>query len=103
MSYCRFGEEGSDVYVFGSSLGIECCGCSLRQGHSTLAATPQAMIAHLAEHKGAGHYVPIAAIERLWLEVVGPKAAVRPEPEVMTRARQMLGPEECQDVGAQET
>lgn len=26
MSYCRFASDGSDVYVFESDYGIECCG-----------------------------------------------------------------------------
>lgn len=27
MSYARFGAGGSDVYVFMSDRGLECCGC----------------------------------------------------------------------------
>lgn len=95
MSYCRFGWDGSDVYVFGTTLQtgaemIECCGCALMQGRFYYAKTALEMIQHLAEHKGAGHFVPTDAIMRLWDEIAGPKVPVRPEPEVMTEARRMM-------------
>ena len=88
MSYCRFGWEGSDVYVYGSSSGIECCSCWLYG--SWTGDTPEAMIAHLAVHKQAGHYVPPSAIARLWSEVEGPNEAVRPEPPEMAQARMWM-------------
>jgi hypothetical protein len=62
MSYARFGTDGSDVYVFGASNGLECCGCLL--GRDTApwtyygGLTTDEMIAHLQLHRDAGHTVP---------------------------------------------
>ena len=62
MSLCRFGERGSDVYVFYHvEGGIECCGCRLETGfagNSFRAQDEQEMISHLLEHKAKGHCVP---------------------------------------------
>ena len=84
MSYCRFGWDGSDVYVYPSGQGIECCGCKLKQNFT--AGTPEEMISHLALHRRAGHYVPPAAIDRLWNEIPGAQAPVTPEPAALTIA-----------------
>src|SRR3990167_2126089 len=89
MSYCRFAWDGSDVYVYGGEHGIECCGCGLEE-HGTRTDTPEEMIMHLAEHKKAGHFVPLYAIERLWRDIEGPNVAVRPEPESITQAKEMM-------------
>jgi hypothetical protein len=77
MSYCRFSE--ADVYVYTSARGIECCGCwlvprtwvddpgrSLFGGYyqqdnpddTTTYHSNEAMIAHLEQHRAAGHHVP---------------------------------------------
>lgn len=94
MSYCRFGWGGSDVYVYGSDRGLECCGCKISynedSGEWFSCDTPSEMLAHLAEHKKAGHFVPFYAIRRLWLDIEGPNKAVRPEPEIMTQTRLMM-------------
>ena len=64
MSYSRFGWDGSDVYVFLSVGGhLECCGCLLSDEWSY--ATTDEMIAHLEEHRAAGHHVPEDCIEDL--------------------------------------
>lgn len=56
MSYCRFLD--ADVYVFASTTGaFECCGCWLGD-HSFRTPSRTAMIAHLGEHRAAGHHVP---------------------------------------------
>jgi hypothetical protein len=61
MAFARFSAT-SDVYVFASSRGIECCGCPLDT--SGQAAPPvfftdfETLAAHLREHQGAGHKVP---------------------------------------------
>ena len=86
MSYSRFGCDGSDVYVFTSSVGLECCGCILQERqwvddpnwpifHGYLRAVGEivphvfdsnaGMIAHLEQHREAGHVVPENALERL--------------------------------------
>lgn len=76
MSYCRFIE--ADVYVFTSSEGIECCGCSLQKREWIVDKTSllggymrpvgelipetygsnEEMIAHLEIHRAKGDYVP---------------------------------------------
>lgn len=84
MSYCRFAWGGSDVYVYPSSQGIECCGC--RFGTNFTSGTPEEMIAHLALHRRAGHYVPASAIMELWEDVPGTSIPVNPEPSTMTVA-----------------
>lgn len=89
MSYCRFAWDGSDVYVFESDRGFECCGCHLRDG-SFLAETPEEMIAHLAEHRRAGQFVPFNAITGLWRDIPGPDVAVEPEPQSLTEIREAM-------------
>ena len=90
MSYCRFAWNGSDVYVYGGSEGLVCCGCHLFPDTFFTAQTPEDMIAHLAEHKKAGHFVPTYAIDRLWQEIEGPNEPVTPEPESLTQAREQI-------------
>ena len=75
MSYCRFSEDGSDVYVIGTGDGFQCY-CN-EPGNFT--DTEEGMIAHLSMHKRAGLLVPDRAVHRLWSEVGGPRPAVNPE------------------------
>lgn len=70
MSYCRFGWDGSDVYVFESANGLACCGCRLHDD-GFLCAEPEEMIAHLVAHRRAGQFVPEHAIVGLWLDIPG--------------------------------
>lgn len=63
MSFVRFGTDGSQVYIYDDVYqGLRCCGCALHpdpwgsfafgdDGHAEL-------LAHLAEHRSAGHVVP---------------------------------------------
>lgn len=89
MSYCRFGWDGSDVYVYEScSGGFDCCGCNLLGDYNC--ATPEEMIAHLIEHRKAGQFVPDYAITGLWGDVAGAKEPVHPEPESMTESKRKL-------------
>lgn len=67
MSYARFGPD-SDVYVFGTATGYECCRCAFQPPSSHEVATAAEMIAHLREHRAAGHRVPEDAFEDLALE-----------------------------------
>lgn len=85
MSYCRFAWYGSDVYVFESERGIECCGCHL--DGDFVCGTPEEMIVHLGRHRRVGEFVPLFAIERLWCDVPGPDEPVTPEPPSLTEAR----------------
>ena len=64
MSYCRFGWDGSNVYVFVSRRGIECCGCLLGQP-DLVTRSANEMIEHLEAHRAAGHTVPQYAMDRL--------------------------------------
>jgi hypothetical protein len=54
MSYARFSLD-SDVYVFLTEDGIECCACSL-DGRFVARITAD-MIEHLEQHRRAGHSV----------------------------------------------
>jgi len=66
MSYARFGCDGSDVYVFTSTAGLECCGCALEDATAVpVFESNVAMIAHLERHVAAGHVVPDNCLERL--------------------------------------
>ncbi len=71
MSYCRFARD-SDVYVFESELGIECCRCRLLGGRWFRVQGPAEIIAHLLEHRAAGHKVPESALDELREEVAAP-------------------------------
>ncbi len=86
MSYTRFGWDGSDVYVFRSASGIECCGCILQERRwvddetyplfrgyyeavgeriqTTFTDTDEA-VAHLTKHIAVGHVVPAHVIPEL--------------------------------------
>lgn len=66
MSYVRFGEKGSDVYVYLDVDGtIHCCGCFLlpEDEHCPRTATAAGMADHLRRHLAAGHVVPSGVIE----------------------------------------
>lgn len=59
MAYARFGQFGSDVYVYEHiDGGLHCCGCSLGAGDCFSTDTGAAMIGHLREHQRAGDHVP---------------------------------------------
>lgn len=63
MSYCRFGYD-SDVYVYESERGLECCGCKLLEFYHTKSHVE--MIRHLEKHIEVGHAVPSHVIP--WLK-----------------------------------
>lgn len=73
MAYCRFTD--GDVYVYESERGIECCACRF-EGYnegailprSRVLATPADAVAHLLEHRMAGHDIPQDAIDELQAE-----------------------------------
>ena len=79
MSYCRFSNaeynygDGliipkSDVYIFESDFGCECCGCRLNVGNSVWMSTKE-MISHVQEHIKHGDTVPNSVIPALEAEV----------------------------------
>ncbi len=94
MSYCRFAWDGSDVYVFESSYGIECCGCAL-DGCTT--QEPEEMILHLAQHRRAGHFVPERAILALCEDIPGAQRPRVAEPAGLLRGTLMLEIAKMQD------
>ncbi len=67
MSLVRFGQDGSDVYVYGSSDGWECCGCKLNASTWTY-PDPRALVEHLLVHREQGHTVPEYVLEDLRTE-----------------------------------
>ena len=89
MSYVRFGWDGSDVYVFDSCSGrIECCGC--RFGNAFNCGVPEEMIAHLATHRRAGHFVPEYAITNLWNSIEGQTKPRKPQSRVLEESQIFL-------------
>ena len=68
MSYCRFGWEGSDVYVIAHCDGGFVCYCGGEGSHTD---TEEEMIVHLAAHRRKGDFVPQHAIEGLWEDIEG--------------------------------
>lgn len=90
MSYAKFGSGGSDVYVFGDVDGyLVCCECFLDAGDSgpdwrtpthgpvfvrwdPLRPLPSGayleMLAHLEQHRTAGHHVTDLTMSRLQRE-----------------------------------
>jgi hypothetical protein len=66
MSVCRFFWYGSDVYLYYSVRGLECCGCKLANdfGDTPIFPDPEndqddcsMVLAHLSDHVKAGHIV----------------------------------------------
>ena len=102
MSYCRFGWDDSDVYVFGTGDRIECCACLRHRSSglpaSFIAETEQEMIDHLLQHRALGDTVPQAALDRLEAERDGVEYQTTVEEAIdeIRRNPQMFGktPEE---------
>lgn len=56
MSFVLLGQDGSQVYIIEVATGLkECVGCDL---DDRWFAQLDDMLAHLAEHRAAGHVVP---------------------------------------------
>lgn len=56
MSYCRFLE--ADAYIYDDIYyGLYCCGCSLK-GSFIAEYDYDKMLAHIAEHRTVGDYIP---------------------------------------------
>jgi hypothetical protein len=73
MAYCRFTRQ-SDVHVYEDvGGGLTCCGCTLRGvgplGQDFNCPTRSSMIAHLEEHRAAGHEVEEDTFHRLREEI----------------------------------
>lgn len=58
MSYVRFRQDGSNVYLYEQDIGeIVCCTCRLNSRSIVLYGIDEALT-HIAEHRAAGHHVP---------------------------------------------
>jgi hypothetical protein len=69
MSIIRFGEQDSDVYVYLSDEGWECCGCCfVTEGFRAAPRTRDEMMRHLELHRLTGDVVPEVAFLRLVIE-----------------------------------
>ena len=79
MSYVRFWHDGSDVYVFESNRGVECCGCILagEDESSPVYDSESKAAEHLLSHVGAGHCVPAYAFTGLGADVPDGASDVR--------------------------
>jgi hypothetical protein len=115
MSYCRFGWESSDAYIFGTIHNDEnvivCCGCLLvrtddAEGYAEFDNYGD-LLRHINDHRVAGHHIVEHVEERIrheidhpdqrWVEVgVLPETMV-PDPgprheedEVFKHARTLL-------------
>jgi hypothetical protein len=71
MSYARWGEDGSSVYVIGTNDGerdlLVCVQCS--EGSSFSCESALQMLSHLIAHRERGDVVPERAFERLREEI----------------------------------
>jgi hypothetical protein len=66
MSYSRFGCDGSDVYIFPSDRGLECCVCPLTSTRqSFVCRTIREMEEHVEAHRAAGQFVPESVIPEI--------------------------------------
>ncbi len=103
MSYCRWGWEGSDVYIYASGAEddpyLVCC------GHGSF-VTYGDLMRHIDADRKAGLHVPACVDERiaaeieqgeLWVPVgrvptdrVPDPGVSRPEPEEFTRLREKM-------------
>lgn len=78
MSYVRWGDRGSDVYVIGIGDGrAHCVGCFLAEDMPGSTPAPEGwartfeeMVAHLEEHVASGQVVPGHVFERLAADIV---------------------------------
>lgn len=88
MSYSRWGWDGSDVYIYGTTSSetiepgaegnsITCCGCWLNDdddgfGPGADLTTYGDLLRHISAHRAAGHHVPGYVDERIRAEIADP-------------------------------
>ena len=69
MSYVRWGQDGSDVYIFDHvNYGLFCDACPIRPHRSMagfIAGNNALMLAHIERHRDLGHHVPEYVSDRL--------------------------------------
>lgn len=67
MSFVRFGEDGSDVYIYDDiHFGLYCCGCDLEE--AVCGEDYGAMLQHISLHRENGDFVPEYVDEQLTME-----------------------------------
>lgn len=70
MSYVRFHWGGSDLYIYESEQGLECCGCRLEDDltgpRGWTYADPGELVRHIAEHELLGHVVRPGLAWDIW-------------------------------------
>jgi len=77
MSYCRFGEDGSSIYMIGTSQGVECIMCRLAElntmgfHESHVSISTIEALEHALDHIKHGETVPLYVIIRLAVEAEG--------------------------------
>ena len=69
MSYARFSDT-SDVYIYESARGLECCGCRLDENWTPVFTTYSMMLEHLNIHLRHGHMIPEHVFEDLTEEMI---------------------------------
>lgn len=68
MSIIRFGVDGSDVYLYEDcERYINCCFCQLSSESRHLGSVAETL-AHVQDHRDAGHHVPSYVDEYLLAE-----------------------------------
>jgi hypothetical protein len=69
MSYCRFNDVDSDVYVIEGFKGLWCVNCGYSKKGTYVTKSHKQMINHLRMHRRMGNKVPDRAMERLRREL----------------------------------
>ncbi len=74
MSYARFSDKGSSVYVYGNAYVLNCVSCRLLPSDewfdSFVTTSRTTMIKHLQEHRQMRQKVPFSATRRLRREII---------------------------------
>lgn len=92
MSYCRWGWDASDVYIYATGIGdqhaLVCCGCK-----DGCCDTYGDMLHHISAHRAAGQHVPAYVDERLRTEMADPAEQWVPVGEVPETMHPDPGPQ----------
>jgi hypothetical protein len=71
MSYIRWNEDESDVYIYRNTENkLICCSCSLVNGNGDFICDGEInMLAHLRDHKASGDTVPEECFLRIEADI----------------------------------
>ena len=81
MAYVRWGDDGSDVYVYSNGEGIICCCCDIQGGESACFVHRKDAIAHFRQHQDLDDCVPECVFDRLEWELENLGNVVYEDPE----------------------